>query len=151
MSVKISDEDRQAVNDAWNKMLKSVGVRPGSFLLADAINASADNDVVELADIGTLEGQATTIDGRVDDLETHDGVIDGQISDLQIHDGVIDGQIIDLQARPGISSGPLPAADVAHRGFVWVVTGAAGVADTAYVCLKTAANTYSWMLLATGA
>jgi len=44
----------------------------------------------------------------------------------------------------------LPGASVTYRGSIWVVQGAPGAADTAYICLKTAANSYSWMLLATG-
>lgn len=59
MAIKISAEDRQAVNDAWNKMLKSVGVRPGSFLLADAINNTADEDVANSEDIVTEVGRAS--------------------------------------------------------------------------------------------
>lgn len=44
----------------------------------------------------------------------------------------------------------LPSADINSEGTIWVVEGASGVADTLQVCLKSAADTYSWITLATG-
>lgn len=43
-----------------------------------------------------------------------------------------------------------PAAAEAQRGKFWVVLGEPGVADAIFVCLKSAANTYSWVQVATG-
>ncbi len=39
----------------------------------------------------------------------------------------------------------LPVASVETRGRFCVILGGAGVADTVYCCLKSAANTYSWV------
>lgn len=44
----------------------------------------------------------------------------------------------------------LPAAEEGRRGQVVLVTGDPGVADTLQVCLKSAADTYSWKVLQTG-
>lgn len=49
---------------------------------------------------------------------------------------------------PAVSA--LPAADASRRADVIVVLGGSGVADSLYVCLKAAAGTYSWKLIATG-
>ncbi len=43
-----------------------------------------------------------------------------------------------------------PAAGAAYRGMMWITQGGAGVADTTEVCLKSAADTYSWVTIATG-
>lgn len=48
------------------------------------------------------------------------------------------------------TTGALPAASASLRGALFVVQGAGGVADTLQACLKSAANTYSWKVLATG-
>lgn len=42
------------------------------------------------------------------------------------------------------TSGTQPTCDVAHRGLIWNVEGALGVADLFQICQKTALNTYSW-------
>ena len=44
----------------------------------------------------------------------------------------------------------LPTAAVKWRGRTLRVDGAAGVADHVYACLKSAADTYSWVVVATG-
>ncbi len=49
-----------------------------------------------------------------------------------------------------ISGAAKPAAAAGNRGKIWVEQGAGGVADVAYVCLKAAGGTYSWVTFATG-
>lgn len=44
----------------------------------------------------------------------------------------------------------LPAATSALRGRSFFLQGGAGVADKAYVCVKTATDTYTWVQTATG-
>jgi len=44
----------------------------------------------------------------------------------------------------------LPDATAGRRGQVILVVGADGVADTFSICLKSAADTYSWKTLQTG-
>lgn len=44
----------------------------------------------------------------------------------------------------------LPTAGKAYRRKIVVVEGGAGVADVVYVCLKSAADTYSWKTVVTG-
>jgi hypothetical protein len=44
----------------------------------------------------------------------------------------------------------LPTASANYRGMVIRVEGAAGVADKTYQCLKTTADTYTWVQIATG-
>lgn len=56
-----------------------------------------------------------------------------------------DGKAVVLQ-----TTGALPTASAALRGALFVVRGAAGVADTLQVCLKSSADSYSWKVLATG-
>ena len=48
------------------------------------------------------------------------------------------------------TTGALPTASASLRGALFVVRGATGVADTLQVCLKSAADAYSWKVLATG-
>ena len=48
------------------------------------------------------------------------------------------------------TTGALPSASAALRGALFVVRGAGGVADTMQVCLKSAADTYSWKVIQTG-
>ncbi len=45
------------------------------------------------------------------------------------------------------NGGALPAADVIWRGTVRMVQGGAGVADGLYICVKNAADVYSWKLV----
>ena len=44
----------------------------------------------------------------------------------------------------------LPAADAQQRGRLVIIRGGAGVTDTLYVCMKSAADTYSWRTIVTG-
>lgn len=48
------------------------------------------------------------------------------------------------------TTGVLPTAAATLRGALFVVQGAAGTADTLQVCVKSAADTYSWKTIATG-
>ena len=43
-----------------------------------------------------------------------------------------------------------PAASATHRGKYRLVHGGAGVADLLYCCMKSAADTYSWVQVASG-
>jgi hypothetical protein len=43
-----------------------------------------------------------------------------------------------------------PTCDATERGRIWVVEGGAGVTDTISMCLKAAADTYSWITITTG-
>lgn len=43
-----------------------------------------------------------------------------------------------------------PAAGEAYRGTLWYSKSAGGVADTVEICLKSAADSYSWVVIATG-
>ena len=47
-------------------------------------------------------------------------------------------------------AGTRPAASVSVRGMLWVTQNGAGVADTVEICLKSSADTYSWVTIATG-
>ena len=46
-------------------------------------------------------------------------------------------------------TGSRPTADAASRGMVWFVAGGTGVPDTFEICVKTTADTYAWVPLAT--
>lgn len=46
-------------------------------------------------------------------------------------------------------TGSRPTCDAAARGMTWYVAGGAGAADTIEVCGKSAADSYSWVALAT--
>lgn len=48
------------------------------------------------------------------------------------------------------TAGARPTAGSAYRGMLFVTQGAGGVTDTLSVCLKSAANTYSWVSIITG-
>lgn len=43
-----------------------------------------------------------------------------------------------------------PTADASSRGTIWYSKSAGGAADTVEICLKSAADTYSWVTIATG-
>lgn len=43
-----------------------------------------------------------------------------------------------------------PAANAANRGRLWYSKSADGVADTVEMCMKSAGDTYSWKVIATG-
>jgi len=55
-----------------------------------------------------------------------------------------------FQADSSTGTTGKPAASSQYRGTVWITKGEAGVADTVQICLKSAANTYSWVTIATG-
>ena len=44
----------------------------------------------------------------------------------------------------------LPTASASYRGVIAIVQGGNGVTDALYQCMKSAANTYSWVIIATG-
>ena len=44
----------------------------------------------------------------------------------------------------------LPTASASYRGIIAMVQGGSGVTDTLYQCMKSAADTYSWVRVATG-
>lgn len=48
------------------------------------------------------------------------------------------------------TSGARPSAGAAYRGMLYVNEGGAGTTDTLEICLKSAANTYSWVSIVTG-
>ena len=48
------------------------------------------------------------------------------------------------------SDGTLPTPDASYRGKMIRVEGGAGVADKLYMCMKSAADTYSWVLVVQG-
>jgi hypothetical protein len=59
-------------------------------------------------------------------------------------------QTVNLTAIQVSSSAALPAASASYRGVIAMVQGGNGVTDALYQCMKSAANTYSWVLIATG-
>lgn len=63
MAIKISLEDLNIINDAWDRLLQLVHVRKSDFKLADALNTAAD--------VNTANSEAiATNAARTDDLET---------------------------------------------------------------------------------
>lgn len=68
------------------------------------------------------------------------------VLDASTHRVALDGWVKTKQG----ASGSKPTAVAALRGMCWVTQGGAGVADTLEVCLKSAADTYSWKVAATG-
>ncbi|HEY1089314.1 MAG TPA: hypothetical protein VGE37_16530, partial [Archangium sp.] len=48
------------------------------------------------------------------------------------------------------SGGARPTANAANRGTIWYSRSAGGAADTVEICVKSAADTYSWVTIATG-
>lgn len=48
------------------------------------------------------------------------------------------------------NTGAAPTCDATQRGKIWLVNGGSGVTDTVTICLKAAADTYSWITLTTG-
>lgn len=60
-------------------------------------------------------------------------------------------KLYDYQVKyPTNSGAALPTAGEALRGQKFLLLGGAGVPDTLHVCLKTAADTYTWVRVATG-
>jgi hypothetical protein len=58
---------------------------------------------------------------------------------------------IDGMVQFGIgNTGAAPTCDTTRRGKIWLVNGGTGVTDTVTICLKAAADTYSWVTLTTG-
>ena len=56
-----------------------------------------------------------------------------------------------LLAHPKIGSvASLPTASADFRGFTYRVEGGAGITDYLYCCMKSAADTYNWIQIATG-
>jgi len=47
-------------------------------------------------------------------------------------------------------AGTRPTASASVRGMIWVTQNGSGVADTVEICLKSSADTYSWVTIATG-
>jgi hypothetical protein len=59
-------------------------------------------------------------------------------------------QTVNITAIQVSSSAALPAASASYRGVIAMVQGGNGVTDALYQCMKSAANTYSWVLIVTG-
>ena len=59
-------------------------------------------------------------------------------------------QTVNITAIQVSSSAALPAASASYRGVIAMVQGGNGVTDALYLCMKSAANTYSWVLIVTG-
>lgn len=55
-----------------------------------------------------------------------------------------DGVAGAISTYVGIAGSTLPAAGSAYRGQIRAVRGSAGVADVLYICMKDAADAYSW-------
>lgn len=56
-----------------------------------------------------------------------------------------DGKLLGYKGVQVATSSAKPSCSASNRGLFWVVQGAAGVADQLQVCLKDAANSYSWV------
>jgi hypothetical protein len=76
---------------------------------------------------------------------------------IDANDSVRIGSATDIKLVPPAgntvilgTTGSAPTASAAHRGALFIVQGAGGVADVAQVCLKSAADTYSWKTIVTG-
>jgi len=41
----------------------------------------------------------------------------------------------------------LPTASANYRGKIYILQGAAGVADLPYMCIKNASDTYEWIAI----
>lgn len=59
-------------------------------------------------------------------------------------------QIVSRSVQLNTTGIARPAASASTRGTLWYSKSAGGVADTLEVCLKSAADTYSWVTIATG-
>ena len=55
-----------------------------------------------------------------------------------------------LLTHPKIGARTLPTASANFRGFMYRVEGGAGVTDYLYCCMKSAADAYNWIQIATG-
>jgi hypothetical protein len=49
-----------------------------------------------------------------------------------------------------LTNNTLPAASITYEGEMRLVFGGSGVADRLYLCMKSATNTFSWVVIATG-
>lgn len=68
-----------------------------------------------------------------------EGVIDAMQRSTWVGDPMLGG------LPQAVYRSALPTADVGYRGRIVVIPGASGVADAAYLCLKTAADAYAWV------
>lgn len=64
--------------------------------------------------------------------------------DIQISD------LVEAANRLVVSDSSEPPAGKEWRGVTWISRGGSGVADTMKICLKSAADTYSWKTITTG-
>ncbi len=63
--------------------------------------------------------------------------------------GTMTGAIV-TNSGVRMTTGAKGTCDVTARGMLWVVTAAGGVTDELWVCLKAAADTYSWISVKQG-
>lgn len=113
--------------------------------------------------IATIEPEIVRTSPTVFDLLFQSSIASNRGFIFQLHNGVsyVDalrmnydvGMVIQDDIPLGIgkdSDGMLPTPSAAYRGKMIRVEGGAGVADSLYMCMKSAADTYSWVLIASG-
>lgn len=67
-----------------------------------------------------------------------------------VTDGTLSGEVTVLPTGVrDVTQGAKPTCDTNTRNHRWFVRGGLGVADTYEVCMKSAANTFAWVVIAT--
>ena len=82
--------------------------------------------------------------------DTNTGVIFGGADDMTLQIGGSTGVSISANGVIFPDLGTRPTCSSSIRHSRWTEEGGAGVADVVYVCLKSAADTYSWVTLVSG-
>jgi len=85
---------------------------------------------------------------RIDRVQNNNGSVQAGLG-LSIYDHNSSFCTVESAFRP-VTPNSLPAASVTYRGAVVYQEGGGGVADRLVQCMKSAADTYSWVDVATG-
>lgn len=80
---------------------------------------------------------------------TGGSVVEADATSTRLLFGSVTYLAVDASGVDFVDGGTKPTCNSAARGRVWLDEGGAGVADTFEACMKSAADTYAWVVIAT--
>jgi len=125
--------------------LETVSANPvsGKLVLASSINGGAYSGKITIDTDGNLAPVSDTV-GALGSSSKRFGALF-----LSADIDTSYGRLISTKMQGG-AIGSRPAADSSRRSIFYNIEGGAGVADILQMCLKGAADTYSWVNIVTG-
>jgi len=131
--------------DEINSIIQGISLNDIGFFAAQFLDSNVTFDCM----LGLYPNQRESWFG-VDTTSAYGGFYD-YATDYWIEFTSLLGIILHGPLFLGLGSiAGLPEASSSYRGMMIRVEGGAGVADKLYICMKSAADTYSWVQIASG-